>query len=192
MRSLLGHVSKSRLEYVSTIATGNSISRAGSALGHQVTRPWICQQCRHRSQNLSPGGKSETTRLRPGDMILNTRATWGIYHSKLKTRRASSSAQGSSPASDAKDALYTARKDLPSQEEGRRSHISKRLSHLMDHLQSNIFIAGQRLNDLTGYSGIEALKKDIEDQGNIIYVLLCMKANLLDREIGSNDPKCPA
>jgi len=35
----------------------------------------------------------------------------------------------------------------------------------MDHLQSNIFIAGQRLNDLTGYSGIEALKKDIEEQG---------------------------
>ncbi|KAK4693723.1 hypothetical protein P7C71_g3727, partial [Lecanoromycetidae sp. Uapishka_2] len=36
----------------------------------------------------------------------------------------------------------------------------------MDHLQSNIFIAGQRLNDLTGYSGIEALKKDIEEQGS--------------------------
>ncbi len=35
----------------------------------------------------------------------------------------------------------------------------------MDSLQSNIFIAGQRLNDLTGYSGIEALKKDIEQQG---------------------------
>jgi sensitive to high expression protein 9 len=35
----------------------------------------------------------------------------------------------------------------------------------MDHLQSNIFIAGQRLNDLTGYSGIEALKREIEKQG---------------------------
>ena len=34
----------------------------------------------------------------------------------------------------------------------------------MDNVQSNIFIAGQRLNDLTGYSGIEALKKDIERQ----------------------------
>ena len=36
---------------------------------------------------------------------------------------------------------------------------------MMDHLQSNIFIAGQRLNDLTGYSGIEALKLEIERQG---------------------------
>lgn len=35
----------------------------------------------------------------------------------------------------------------------------------MDNLQSNVFIAGQRLNDLTGYSGIETLKKEIEEQG---------------------------
>ena len=34
----------------------------------------------------------------------------------------------------------------------------------MDHLQSNIFLAGQRLNDLTGYTGIEALKHAIERQ----------------------------
>ncbi|MCJ1349406.1 sensitivity to high expression protein she9 [Peltigera leucophlebia] len=34
----------------------------------------------------------------------------------------------------------------------------------MDNVQSNIFFAGQRLNDLTGYSGIEALKRDIEEQ----------------------------
>jgi len=31
----------------------------------------------------------------------------------------------------------------------------------MDHLQGNIFIASQRINDLTGYSGIEALKSRI-------------------------------
>lgn len=31
----------------------------------------------------------------------------------------------------------------------------------MDNLQSNIFLASQRLNDLTGYSGIEALKSRI-------------------------------
>jgi sensitive to high expression protein 9 len=36
---------------------------------------------------------------------------------------------------------------------------------MMDNVQSNIFVAGQRLNDLTGYSAIEALKKDIQLQG---------------------------
>jgi sensitive to high expression protein 9 len=33
----------------------------------------------------------------------------------------------------------------------------------MDNLQGNIFIASQRLNDLTGYSGIEALKSSISN-----------------------------
>ena len=53
---------------------------------------------------------------------------------------------------------------LPSRAQSRRTEISKRFSHLMDNLQSNIFVASQRLNDLTGYSGIEALKKEIEAQ----------------------------
>lgn len=56
--------------------------------------------------------------------------------------------------------------DLPSQAEGRRSELSKKFTTLMDNLQSNIFIAGQRLNDLTGYSAIEALKREIQEQGN--------------------------
>ena len=34
----------------------------------------------------------------------------------------------------------------------------------MNHIQSNIFIAEQRFNDLTKYSGIETLKKNIETQ----------------------------
>ncbi|KAI6711601.1 hypothetical protein JHW43_005879 [Diplocarpon mali] len=51
--------------------------------------------------------------------------------------------------------------DLPSAEDGRRLAVTKRLSHVMDQLQGNIFIASQRINDLTGYSGIEALKERI-------------------------------
>jgi sensitive to high expression protein 9 len=54
---------------------------------------------------------------------------------------------------------------LPSSMESRRPHWSKQFSSMMDNLQSNVFVAGQRLNDLTGYSSIEALKKDIHAQG---------------------------
>ncbi|KAI9828062.1 MAG: sensitivity to high expression protein she9 [Thelocarpon impressellum] len=54
--------------------------------------------------------------------------------------------------------------DLPSQAEDRRGQASKRFSHVMDNLQSNIFLASQHLNKLTGYSGIEALKRSIEGQ----------------------------
>ncbi|ESZ92730.1 hypothetical protein SBOR_6895 [Sclerotinia borealis F-4128] len=53
--------------------------------------------------------------------------------------------------------------ELPSALESRRLAATKKLSHLMDHMQGNIFIASQRINDLTGYSGIEALKTKITD-----------------------------
>ena len=51
--------------------------------------------------------------------------------------------------------------ELPSAKQNRRTAITKRFSSVMDHLQGNIFIASQRINDLTGYSGIEALKARI-------------------------------
>ncbi|KAL5003101.1 sensitive to high expression protein 9-like protein, mitochondrial [Aspergillus recurvatus] len=53
---------------------------------------------------------------------------------------------------------------LPSYIENRRSQFSKQFTTWMDNLQSNVFVAGQRLNDLTGYSSIEALKRSIQEQ----------------------------
>lgn len=73
----------------------------------------------------------------------------------------------------AKSAASTTSSDqpsaLPSHTESRRTDISRRFSHLMDNVQSNIFNASQRLNDLTGYSGIEALKKSIENQEELVF-----------------------
>lgn len=57
---------------------------------------------------------------------------------------------------------------LPSQMEKRRSQLSKKFTDLMDNIQGNVFIAGQKLNDLTGYSSIEKLKKEIETQGQFM------------------------
>lgn len=54
---------------------------------------------------------------------------------------------------------------LPSYLENRRSQMSKQFTTMMDNVQANIFVAGQRLNDLTGYSAIETLKRDIQTQG---------------------------
>ncbi len=113
---------------------------------------WICQRCYLHNQRALDLGRVHTAQR---DKCRRIR-TPSIALSNTPSRALST---GGSDAAD------KPRSDLPSQEEGRRSHISKRFSHVMDHLQSNIFIAGQRLNDLTGYSGIEALKKDIEQQG---------------------------
>lgn len=71
--------------------------------------------------------------------------------------------------SSTSDASFSKRpNELPSHTESRRTDLSRRFSYLMDNVQSNIFTASQRLNDLTGYSGIEALKKSIENQEELV------------------------
>ena len=113
---------------------------------------WICQRCYHYSQRALDLERIHTAQR-------DNRRRLRVPRIDLSKNPGRALSTSSSNAAD------KPRSDLPSQEEGRRSHISKRFSHVMDNLQSNIFIAGQRLNDLTGYSGIEALKKDIEQQG---------------------------
>lgn len=57
---------------------------------------------------------------------------------------------------------------LPSDSSSRYSHLRNRFTHFMDNFQTHIFTASRRLNDLTGYSGIEELKNEIEDQESIV------------------------
>ena len=54
--------------------------------------------------------------------------------------------------------------ELPSASEHKRSQVSKKLAHVMDNLQSHLFVASQHINDLTGYSAIDGLKRDIITQ----------------------------
>ncbi|KAI1455987.1 Mdm33 family-domain-containing protein [Annulohypoxylon moriforme] len=51
--------------------------------------------------------------------------------------------------------------DLPSTQNSRRSNMNRQLSAFMDRAQTTLFAASQRINDLTGYSGIEVLKSQI-------------------------------
>ncbi|EXJ84303.1 hypothetical protein A1O3_04970 [Capronia epimyces CBS 606.96] len=59
-------------------------------------------------------------------------------------------------------------KKLPSHLASRYSHVRERFTHFMDNFQTHIFTASRRLNDLTGYSGIEALKHEIEHQEAVV------------------------
>lgn len=160
MRPLLEHVTRSyaRVTLTSSVKSPSPLS---AIRAHQdPLQPWICQQCRRQSQSHAFRKTSWTPAIRPHD----NRWSHGVAGRGLG-RKIIVHAVSSSPKAAAEDASRTPQTELPSQEEGRRSQVSKRFSHVMDHLQSNIFIAGQRLNDLTGYSGIEVLKKDIEEQG---------------------------
>jgi len=83
--------------------------------------------------------------------------------------RASSgiSAMGASPGSmgTVNDKVKAKVSSLPSQIQQRRSEWRKKFETMMDNMQSNVFMAGQTLNDLTGYSAIERLKQEIAEQG---------------------------
>ena len=57
---------------------------------------------------------------------------------------------------------------LPSQLAARYSRLRGQFSSFMDNFQTHIFTASKRLNDLTGYSSIEQLKKDIEAQEHAV------------------------
>ncbi|KAG0646274.1 Sensitive to high expression [Hyphodiscus hymeniophilus] len=105
-------------------------------------RPSICLQCRIRTQVRRYADNSKASNPpKTAELVTPTKASDpSIKH-------------GSVPEE--------VTEELPSAEEGRRSQVGKRFSHLMDNLQGNIFIASQRINDLTGYSGIEALKTRI-------------------------------
>lgn len=53
-------------------------------------------------------------------------------------------------------------KDLPSERERNRHKWSRKLGFYLDSLQETIFTATKALNDVTGYSSIERLKKSID------------------------------
>ncbi|KAI2466795.1 Mdm33 family-domain-containing protein [Annulohypoxylon bovei var. microspora] len=64
------------------------------------------------------------------------------------------------PAADS-DSSSPPNPDLPSTQNSRRSTLNRQLSTFMDRAQTTLFAASQRINDLTGYSGIEVLKSQI-------------------------------
>lgn len=140
-----------------------SIPRRSALRRYCPTKSWIpvpaaCRACLYQTRALSSGNKKihlSASSDQQG-ILFQTPSPCTVPRRAFRT---------SSWSRDDYRAPSVLRKDLPSQEEGQRSLVSKRFSNVMDHLQSNIFMAGQRLNDLTGYSGIEALKKDIEEQG---------------------------
>lgn len=144
-------------------------------------RPFsVCLQCQFRTQSASytPNKESdkpldtETPSKHPDSTAsfleesLKTQAEAGTpADSTTKTTTTTTSPPPQPTPNEPKTADSSLRDTLPSYLDNRRSQFSKQFTTMMDNLQSNIFVAGQRLNDLTGYSEIEALKKEIHTQG---------------------------
>lgn len=72
------------------------------------------------------------------------------------------------PAEDVADNIARVPDDqLPSHRERQRWDFSKRLSELMDDLLPKLAVVTQKVNTYTGtdYSGVEALRQEIKEQG---------------------------
>lgn len=165
MRPLLRHVSRPVVESIFAPAIPSAKSLAHKTGFSHDLKPAICIQCRLRAHSRP---YSDSNKPPPYKVTKSTESAHPSPSLSVKDAAESASslpkpAKSSSISNDG--TAHTQRQNLPSQEEQRRSHIAKRFSHVMDNLQSNIFIAGKRLNDLTGYSGIEVMKKEIEEQG---------------------------
>ena len=172
MKASLLHVSKSVLHelYCVTFKPQQKFLLA-AAIANYSTPSWASHGYQSRPDgllrirgSLHAGNRTGACwRICPAPVHISSSTQVGIRH----VSSISTTSETSAIANHAKPSTQT---ELPSHRESRRSHISKKFSHVMDNLQSNIFIAGQRLNDLTGYSGIEALKKEIEGQGRPTYI----------------------
>ncbi|EER24210.1 sensitivity to high expression protein she9 [Coccidioides posadasii str. Silveira] len=140
----------------------------------------ICLRCQFRAQTRfysvqGDGGGSGKENKEGGSLEGgNPTSSTDAKRDQTSSPDSSSTLKSSdkSQAEESKDGPESRKEDgeaetggsLPSHWESRRSHLSKQFSQLMDNLQSNIFIANRHLNDLTGYSAIEALKKNIVAQ----------------------------
>ena len=144
--------SKRMLAIAKQISPQGRKQKSTLSLVYQTSPSWICEQCSNRNCSFIA--------LKEAANPLRKSTAFPIRPRTVRLRALSSSCRRRDSANS--------RDDLPSKEEGRRSPTSKRFDHLMDNIQANIFTASQRLNDLTGYSGIEALKKEIEQQGSFI------------------------
>ncbi|CRG84388.1 Sensitive to high expression protein 9 homolog, mitochondrial [Talaromyces islandicus] len=133
----------------------------------------ICLRCQFRSQSRLLSTKED------GKPELNNDDKRSDGVDPILTDLADKAEQRPQPAlqKPSGEVEHAGEDGLPSEAEGRRSQLSKKFTDMMDTLQSNVFTAGQRLNDLTGYSAIEQLKQDIALQESKV-----LKARSLIRE----------
>ncbi|KAI9842588.1 MAG: sensitivity to high expression protein she9 [Sclerophora amabilis] len=133
-------------------------------------KPTVCWKCQLRRSTHTGSIPSRSNQIRkPYDYrFIRRRPLWPNL--ALPSSHFSSSTPSSEPDHRTSsnvtknDPARPDPQDLPSHLESQRSHLTRRLSALLDTSQSNLFLASKRLNDLTGYTPIESLKNSITTQ----------------------------
>jgi len=189
MRSILQHISRSVLhEFGPSIQPTSLRSRART----QAITSFVCIQCRLRASQATAIPKkhsstsanarafraqirqlSTSARLRREDALEKPQspiATSGAPVPPKNTATYTDTYTSKSTA-DGSTVNVVPDEELPSHQEQKRWRLSKRFNQIMDDLMPKLALASQRINNYTGtdYSGIEALRKEITEQGTMIF-----------------------
>ncbi|KAK5628319.1 hypothetical protein RRF57_004034 [Xylaria bambusicola] len=137
-----------------------------------ITVCWICrrgyasrrQQLRFSSSSSQPPSHDRESESKPqtppssASSPHHSTAT-GDYPQDIPIDQSKIKNEQDRPASQPPPSMQDP--DLPSAQHSRRSALNQSLTSFMDRAQTTLFVASQRINDLTGYSSIESLKSQI-------------------------------
>jgi sensitive to high expression protein 9 len=81
---------------------------------------------------------------------------------------------------------------LPSHQDRQRSNLEKRFTAMMDELLPKIAVVTQKVNTYTGtdYSGVEALRREIKEQGMLLSGYPQVASLTTYRETRQSSPSC--
>ncbi|KAB5555105.1 Mdm33 family-domain-containing protein [Coniochaeta sp. 2T2.1] len=136
-----------------TSPTWPSSSRSASRLARPSS---ICFRCsiqpQRRTQSTTPPSEppKDNSEPKPDSNTTSSSST------------SSSDPQSSTDTSSTPSPADAASRALPSTRDSLRPALQARFSTFMDTLQTRVMTASQRLNDLTGYSSIESIKRSNE------------------------------
>jgi sensitive to high expression protein 9 len=185
MRRMFRHVSRSIFQEIGPSVRQSATSRL--KLPTTSTNSFVCVQCRLRT---TAARERRTFSDRDCPSILPRQIRQLVSYSRLQKEskpepppntfpiRETSKApppvtevpsddHPSKPSLDGLDVHIVPDEDLPSHREKLRWRLSKRFNKMMDDLMPKLALASQRINTYTGtdYTSIEALRKEIIDQG---------------------------
>lgn len=106
---------------------------------------------RFYSSQIPPKGQGSSSNTTPSEKPVESETE------NSTTRPDERNTQPDTPEPEVKSAPSS--EDPPSTWEARRHDATKKFSLFMDNLQSRVMTATHTLNDITGYTGIEAIKK---------------------------------
>ena len=186
MRPMLQHASRSFFEHATSLISPKTGKRTFGLLVQSATRSSsVCVRCQFRASSLwdgrsprfqmpsgnpsiyvpnQPFSSSRTLSEKPSDPSQPTKPEISPQTTPLPP-----SLEAPVPPKSEPTVSRVPQEDLPSHREGQRWNLSKQLTEIMDELLPKLAVVTQKVNNYTGtdYSGIEALRQAIKEQGMV-------------------------